>query len=64
MKRPHKVYSLKFKKKTRELSYARNSVKQVCQELGTPISVLSRWQKESKDYSKNSFQGRDKPKLK
>lgn len=63
MKRPHRVYSLEFKKKAVELSYARDSVKQVCEELDIPISVLSRWRREPKDYGKNSFPGRGNPKL-
>ena len=63
MKRQHRNYSLVFKQKAVELSYARDSVKQICEELDIPISVLSRWRRESKDYCKNSFPGRGKPKL-
>jgi len=63
MKRQHRNYSLGFKQKAVELSYARDSVKQICEELDIPISVLSRWRRESKDYGKNSFPGRGKPKL-
>ena len=63
MKRAHRNYSLEFKKKAIELSYARGSVKQICEELDIPLSVLSRWRRESKDYGKNSFPGRGKPKL-
>ena len=63
MKRAHRNYSLGFKKKALELSYARGSVKQICEELDVPISILSRWRRESKDYDKNSFSGHKKPKL-
>lgn len=44
MKRSHRNYSLEFKKKAVELSYARGSVKQISEELDVPVSVLSRWQ--------------------
>jgi transposase len=53
MKRAHRNYSLEFKQKAVELSYARGSVKHICEELDIPISVLSRWRKESKDYGNN-----------
>ncbi len=39
MKRAHRSYSLEFKKKAVKLSYARGSVKQICEELDVPISV-------------------------
>lgn len=63
MKRQHRNYSPSFKQKAVELSYARGSVKQICEELDIPYSVLHRWRSESKDYGKNSFPGRGKPKL-
>ena len=43
MKRQHWNYSSEFKKKAVELRCARGSVKQICEELDIPISVLSRW---------------------
>lgn len=63
MKRAHRNYSLEFKKKAVELSYARGHVKQVCEELDIPYSLLHRWRRESQDYGKNSFPGRGIPKL-
>ena len=63
MKRVHRNYSLEYKKKAVELSYARGSLKQICEELDVPISVLSRWLRKSKDYGKNSFLGQGNPKL-
>ncbi len=38
-------------------------MKQVCDELDIPYSVLHRWRKESNTYGKNSFPGRGKAKL-
>ncbi len=63
MRIQHRNYSPSFKQKAVELSYAQGSVKQVCEELDIPYSVLHRWRSESKDYGKNSFPGRGKPKL-
>lgn len=63
MKRQHRNYRPSFKQKAVELSYARGSVKQICEELDIPYSVLHRWRNESKDYGKNSFPGWGKPKL-
>jgi transposase len=63
MSRRKKNYSVEFKKKALELSFARGSVTQICEELDIPTSVLSRWQRESCEYGKNSFPGRGKPKL-
>ena len=63
MKKRNRYYSLEFKQKAVELSYARGRVKEICEELDIPISVLSRWRKESKDYGKNSFPGRGTQKL-
>jgi len=63
MKRQHKNYSLSFKQKAVELSFSKGNVKQVCEELAIPYSVLHRWRKESKAYGKNSFPGRGKAKL-
>ena len=56
-------YTLEFKQKAVELSYARGNVKQISQELDIPLSVLHRWRREQKDYGKNSFPGRGKVKL-
>jgi transposase len=63
MSRRKKNCSVEFKKKALELSFARGSVTQICEELDIPTSVLSRWQRESCEYGKNSFPGRGKPKL-
>lgn len=63
MSRRKKNYSVEFKKKAVELSFARGSVTQICEELDIPTSVLSRWRRESSEYGKNSFPGRGKPKL-
>lgn len=43
----YRNYSLFFKKKAVELSYARGNTKEVCDELDIPYSVLNRWRKES-----------------
>ena len=63
MKKRNRNYSLSFKQKAVELSFARGNVKQVCDELDIPYSVLHRWRKESVAYGKNSFPGRGKTKL-
>ena len=63
MSRVKKNYSVEYKKKAVELSFARGSVTQICKELDIPTSVLSRWRRESDQYGKNSFPGRGKPKL-
>ena len=55
MKKPNRSYSPSFKEKAVELSYAKNNVKLVSEELDIPYSVLHRWRKESKAYGKNSF---------
>ena len=63
MKKRNRNYSLLFKQKAVELSFARGNVKQVCEGLSIPYSVLHRWRKESTTYGKNCFPGRGKPKL-
>jgi transposase len=63
MRNNPKHYTLEFKEKAVELSYAKGSVKQVCEDLDIFPSVLYRWRKELKDYGKNSFPGRGKPKM-
>ena len=63
MSKQKRNYSVEFKKKDVELSYARGNVKQTCMELNIPYSVLCRCRKESNTYGKNSFPGRGKPKL-
>ena len=63
MKKRNRNYSTSFKQKAVELSYARGHVKQVCEELDIPYSVLHSWRRESQDYGKNSFPGRGIPKL-
>ncbi|WP_159022871.1 IS3 family transposase [Formosa sp. L2A11] len=63
MRSKPKHYTLEFKQKAVELSYAKDNVKQVCEDLDIFPSVLYRWRKELKDYGKNSFPGRGKPKM-
>ena len=57
MKKRNRNYSTSFKQKAVELSYARGHVKQFCEELDIPYSVLHRWRRESQDYGNNSFPG-------
>lgn len=63
MSREKRNYTVDFKEKAIELSYARGSVVEICRELDIPTSVLSRWRKESNAYGKNSFPGKGNPKL-
>jgi len=63
MKKKNKRYSTSFKEKAVELAYARGSVKEVCEELDIPLSVLGRWKREQQVYGTNSFPGHGKPKL-
>ena len=63
MSREKRNYSVEFKEKAVELSYARGSVVEICRELDIPTSVLSRWRRESQAYGKNSFPGKGNPKL-
>ncbi len=63
MSKRKRNYSIEFKKKAMELSFARGSVTQICRELDIPTSVLSRRQRESGQYGKNNFPGHGKPKL-
>ncbi len=63
MKREARSYSVEFKQKAVELTYARGSIVDVCRELDIPRSVLGRWRKESKEYGDNGFPGKGNPKL-
>ena len=63
MKRKSRYFTLEFKQKAVELSYARGSVKEVSEELDFNSSVLHRWRKELKSYGKNSLLGRGTPKM-
>jgi transposase len=63
MRKSAKHYTLEFKQKAVELSYAKGNVKQVCEDLDIIPSVLYRWGKELKEYGHNSFPGRGKPKM-
>ena len=63
MRNKPKHYTLEFKQKAVELSYARDNVKQVCADLDIIPSVLYRWRKELQSYGKNSFPGRGNPKM-
>ena len=46
MRRISKHYTLDFKHKAVELSYAKGSVAQVCEDSDILPAVLSRWRKE------------------
>ena len=63
MSREKRNYTVDFKQKAVELSYARGSVVEICRELDIPTSVLSRWRRDSITYGKNSFPGKGNPKL-
>ncbi len=63
MKKRPRHHTLEFKQKAVELSYAKDNVRQVCKDLDIYPSVLYRWRSELKDYGKNSFPGRGKPKM-
>lgn len=56
-------YTLEFKQKAVELTYARGNIKQIAEELDVYPSLLYRWRRELKDYGNNSFPGRGKIKL-
>ncbi|MBT8244468.1 MAG: transposase [Winogradskyella sp.] len=58
IKKQKRNYNTTFKQKAVELSYARGNVKQVCEELDIPYSVLFRWRKEQKTYGKIVFQAK------
>ncbi|HDZ03528.1 MAG TPA: hypothetical protein ENH58_00610 [Maribacter sp.] len=59
MSREKRNYSVAFKEKAVELSYARGSVVEICRELDIPTSVLSRWRRESQAYGKTVFRERE-----
>lgn len=63
MRKKSRVYSIDFKVKAVELSYARDSVTEVSKELGISKSALSRWRQELNQYGKNSFPGRGHVKM-
>lgn len=63
MRKEKRNYSVEFKEKAVELSYARGSVSEICRELDIPRSVLGRWRKEAKEYGDNGFPGKGNPKL-
>ena len=63
MRRKAKHYTLEFKQKAVELSYAKGGVAQDCEDLDILPAVLYRWRKEQKNYGKNSFPGRGNPKM-
>ena len=62
MRRKAKHYTIEFKQKAVELSYAKGSVAQVCYDLDIVPAVLCRWLKEQ-NYGKNSFSDRGNPKM-
>ena len=63
MRKKNRNYTLEFKQKAVELSYARGNVSEVCKELNIHASVLHRWRREFSEYGNNSFPGKGKPKL-
>ena len=63
MRSKAKHYTLEFKQKAVELSYAKDNVRQVCEDLDIFPSVFYRWRWELKDYGKNSFPGCGNPKM-
>lgn len=63
MSREKRNFSVAFKEKAVELSYARGSVVEICREPDIPTSLLGRWRRESQAYGKNSFPGKGNPKL-
>ena len=63
MSREKRNYTVEFKEKAVELSYARGSVVEICRELDIPTSVSGRWRRESNTYGDNSFPGKGNPKL-
>jgi transposase len=63
MTRAKRNYTLEFKQKAVELSHSPGSVVEICRELDIPISVLSRWRRESNELGNNSFPGKGNPKL-
>lgn len=63
MSKEKRGYTVEFKQKAVELSYARGNAAEVCRELGLNTSVLGRWRREARDYGTNSFPGKGNPKL-
>lgn len=63
MSNKNRRYTEVFKEKAVTLSHTNKTVKQVCEDLDVPLSVLSRWRREFREYGKNSFPGKGKPKL-
>jgi transposase len=63
MSREKRNYTVEFKEKAVELSYARGSAVEICRELDIHTSVLNRWRRESDAYGRNSFPGKGNPKL-
>lgn len=63
MSKRNRRYTEVFKQKAVELSHTGKTIKQVCNDLDVPVSVLSRWRREFREYGKNSFPGKGKPKL-
>ena len=63
MSKEKREYTVEFKQKAVELSYARCNAAEVCRELGLNPSVLGRWRREAKKYRNNSFRGKGNRKL-
>lgn len=63
MRRKARSYTLEFKQKAVELTYARGSIIEICRELDIPRSVLGRWRKEMEELGPNSFPGRGQEKM-
>ncbi|MFI3264154.1 MAG: transposase [Rikenellaceae bacterium] len=51
-------FSKSFKENAVKLSFERNSIKELAQELGISPNLLSKWRKEYLKYGEASFQGR------
>ncbi len=63
MKKRYRNYSQSFKQKAVELSFLRNNVKQICEELDIPSLCFTSLVKKPNTYGKNSSLGRGKTKL-
>jgi len=52
-----------FKKRAVELSYKRENIRELAEELGVNPDLIYPWRKELDDYDEGSFPGHGKPKL-
>jgi transposase len=58
-----RTFDRAFKERAVELSYQRDNIKELADELGVGPELIYRWRREFKEYKKGSFPGRGKPKL-